>query len=82
MDIKQKIKEITIKILSLKTISEDLTQSNCENWDSLRHLFLMIELESVFGISFYPDEIERMKTLLNIELIVEEKIKNLSKQNV
>jgi acyl carrier protein len=70
MDFKQKIREILIKILSLDTIPDTLAQENCEYWDSLRHLFIMIELESAFGISFYPAEIEKMKTVQEIERIV------------
>lgn len=40
----------------------DLTcsQKSCEQWDSLAHLNLIVELESEFRVSFEPEEIADM----------------------
>lgn len=38
------------------------------NWDSLRHLNLVLALEQEFGVEFTPEEIEQM---LSVELITD-----------
>ena len=38
-------------------VSADISQKNCERWDSLRHLTLASELEDAFDIELEPEEI-------------------------
>ena len=60
----------------IKTISEVLktevnmntSQKNCDKWDSLMHIHIMIALEGAFDISFEPEEIARMT---NVNLIMQ-----------
>ena len=56
------------KILKISNnkISENLNTKNCEKWDSLAHLNLILSLESEFKISF---DIDKVSKLLSYKLI-------------
>ena len=56
----ERILEIMKAVFGLETIDETCSQKNCEKWDSLAHLNLIVELESEFDISFEPEEIGSM----------------------
>jgi acyl carrier protein len=73
---KEEIKEILKNILGIDTVPDDISQQNCDVWDSMHHLQLIIELEEKFNISFEPEDISEMKSLFTIE----DKIKNYSKR--
>lgn len=45
-----------------------------DSWDSVQHLNLVLALESRFGISLAPEDIERMKTLGAVSEVVGSKI--------
>ena len=74
MEIKQRIKTVISRIFEINVVPDDISQKNCEKWDSLRHLNLVVELESEFGISIEPEEIAVMKTMQDIISIVSAKI--------
>tara|TARA_B100000780_G_C21111507_1_gene449213 strand:- start:922 stop:1152 length:231 start_codon:yes stop_codon:yes gene_type:complete len=54
-----KIKKIMAKILEINTdnISNGLSPTDIDNWDSLRHLMLIVEIEKEFEIKFTDDEL-------------------------
>jgi len=54
-------------------IAKELAISDCENWDSLRHLNLVVALEAAFEVSFEPEEIIQMKSIADIEKILRKK---------
>lgn len=74
MNIEQQIKDVLKRTFGITEISDDISQKNCEKWDSLRHLNLIVELESEFDISIEPEEMAVMKTLQDIISIVSAKL--------
>lgn len=66
---KDKIYEILGNIFEIdpNNISENLTQNDIDNWDSFRHLQLIVDLENEFGISFDNEE---LVSLIDIKTIV------------
>ena len=54
-----KIILIMEKIFGQK-VNNEITQKSCENWDSIRHLNLIIALELEFNENFEPEEISEM----------------------
>jgi acyl carrier protein len=70
---KEKIKEIMSSVFGIKNVSDDISQTNCESWDSLKHLNLIVELEDTFNVSFEPDEIAVMISLNDITKILQRK---------
>lgn len=65
-EIIDQIKEVMRRTFNLNEIPGDISQYNCEKWDSLRHLNLIVELETVFNVTFEPEEIVRIKDFQDI----------------
>lgn len=61
-------------VLGLESATTALSQQNCDKWDSLRHLNLIVELEAEFGIEFEPEEISEMKSFEDIRRLLTDKI--------
>ena len=60
--------------LGLEKADTGISQANCENWDSMRHLNLIVELESAFDVEFGPEEIAEMKDYERIKYLLENKL--------
>jgi acyl carrier protein len=70
---KEKIIEIMSEVFEIP-VSEfpaEIKQENIDNWDSLRHLNLIVELEDVFDKSFEPEEISEMISMDKIIEMIE-----------
>lgn len=65
MSDKEKVKKIIAETfeVSLEEMPENPSQKNMSEWDSLRHLNLIIELEAGFDMCFEPEEISKMNDL-------------------
>lgn len=69
-----KILSILKNVLELESVPEEVSQQSCEKWDSLRHLNLIVELESEFKVEFEPEDIAEMKSFKDIERILKQKM--------
>ena len=58
--------------VNIEDINDSTTINDCDNWDSMRTLFIVSDLESEFQIQFEPDQIERMKSFKIICEIIKE----------
>ena len=68
-----------IKVISetLETsINATTSQDNCDKWDSLRHLNIVIALEEAFAVSFEPEDIAKMKCIKDIGKILNNYLNN------
>lgn len=70
----EKIIEIMKSVFNTGDITTATTQSNCEKWDSLHHLNLIVELEDAFDMEFEPEEIAEMKSFGAVKKIIESKL--------
>jgi acyl carrier protein len=63
-----KIKEVMSNVfnIDINSINIKSSQDNIENWDSLKHMNLLVALEEEFCIEFDDDSIE---DLINFQLI-------------
>ena len=61
----EKVKEIAAQIFECE-VNDETTQNNCEKWDSMHHLNLVVELEMEFDVSFIPEEIAQMTSIKEI----------------
>ena len=61
-----KVVSETLEIQANKETSQD----NCDSWNSLQHLTIIVALEDVLGISFEPEEIVNLKSVKEIEKII------------
>ncbi len=69
----QKIIEIMKEVFQTSDITTETSQSNCEKWDSLHHLNLVVELEDAFDLEFEPEEIAEMKSFEAVKNTILEK---------
>ncbi len=70
---KERIKEVLATVLK-QEVDDTTSQTNCSDWDSLRHLNIIVELEMAFDISFEPEEMGEMKSVSDIERLVKRKL--------
>tara|TARA_B100002052_G_scaffold295184_1_gene321209 strand:- start:2255 stop:2488 length:234 start_codon:yes stop_codon:yes gene_type:complete len=73
---KNDIKKVmaSVFLVDENEISDDISQSNFEKWESLQHLMLIVDIESKFGVSFEPEEIVEMTSLELIEKYLVQKL--------
>jgi acyl carrier protein len=66
----QRIKNVMASAFTcdISEISENASPDTIEQWDSLKHMNLIVALEEEFGVTFSEDEIVEM---LNYKLIRE-----------
>lgn len=69
----EKIIKIMKEVFQTPAITTETCQSNCEKWDSLHHLNLIVELEDTFDLEFEPEEIAEMKSVKAIKNIIIDK---------
>lgn len=62
----EKVLEILKNVLELDNVDATCSQENCEKWDSMAQLNIVVELESEFGVSFEPEQISEMKSVKDI----------------
>ena len=72
---KQKIETLMADLFNLKNedITDSLTMTNTDGWDSLKHMELIVSIEQTFSIELTFDEIVAMQTLKDIKKILKEK---------
>ncbi len=74
MNLKEQVKEIMREVFEVNEITEDISQKNCERWDSLRHLTLASELEEALDIELEPEEIAEMTDFARVIAMLESKL--------
>jgi acyl carrier protein len=67
---REQIKEVMKQVFKMEHIKDTITQKNCDKWDSLNHLNLIIALEQRFNISIEPVDIVKMTSLDQIENLI------------
>lgn len=72
-----KIKEVMSAVfeIPLESIADDTSSDNIENWDSLRHLNLILALEEEFGVSIPDEEVGNLVNYKLIELVINDLLK-------
>ncbi|MBD3581389.1 acyl carrier protein [Flavobacterium selenitireducens] len=56
------------------SITESLTASDVDGWDSLTHMILISEVEKSFGITFKLKELNKMKNVGDMIEIIASKL--------
>lgn len=71
---KEKVIKIMKDVLEMDEVSMNTSQDNCENWNSLRHLNLVSELEDEFDVEFEPEEIAEMHSVNCVIEVIKKKL--------
>jgi acyl carrier protein len=61
--------------IPLESIVDDASSDNIENWDSLRHLNLILALEEEFGVSIPDEEVGNLVNYKLIKLVINDLLK-------
>ena len=69
----EQLLQIFREVLETNDIEETVSQANCETWDSIHHLNLILAIETGFNISLEPEEMEQMQDFATALKIIEEK---------
>ncbi len=71
-----KIKEVMSTMLEIpvEEINGETSQDTVDQWDSLKHMNLVVALEEEFDIEFEDEDIENLLNYKLIKLTVEEKL--------
>jgi acyl carrier protein len=56
---------VTLRVPA-ERISDEFSPADCSNWDSVRHLMLMLAIEDKFEISFSEREIAELRKFTTI----------------
>jgi acyl carrier protein len=51
-----------------------MTADDVEGWDSMNHIFIVVEIEKRFGIKFQAAEMEELKDVGELAALVREKV--------
>lgn len=70
-----KLVQIVAKVLEVdvSTISDESNAKNTPNWDSMRHIELLLAVEVAFGVQFNMAEITSMQNLGDMHRLLLEK---------
>jgi acyl carrier protein len=61
--------------IPVESIADDASSDNIENWDSLRHLNLILSLEEEFGVSIPDEEVGNLVNYKLIKLVINDLLK-------
>jgi len=72
-----KIKQVMSAVFEIpvESITNDSSSDTIENWDSLRHLNLILALEEEFGVTIPDEEVGNLVNYKLIELVINDLLK-------
>lgn len=73
-DRKETLYRVFRTTLGIDRVDDTLSQRNCEQWDSLAHLNLIVALEEAFDLSFEPEEMGSMHSHAEVEAVLARKL--------
>jgi len=70
----QKLKEVLSRIfsVSLEMITDEASPDTIHNWDSLRHMNLVLALEEEFDMEFTDDQVVEILSYKLIKIVLKE----------
>ena len=54
-------------------LKPSMTAEDVEGWDSMNHIFIVVEIEKRFGVKFQAAEMEELKDVGELAALVREK---------
>ena len=69
----EKLKDILSKVLLIdkQQISDELSRKTVKEWDSMAHLMIVSEIESVFDVTMEDEDIMEIQTVADIKKTLE-----------
>jgi acyl carrier protein len=55
-------------------LKPSMTADDVEGWDSMNHIFIVVEIEKRFGVKFQAAEMEELKNVGELAALLREKV--------
>ena len=55
-------------------LTPETTADDVDGWDSMNHIFIVVELEKRFGVKFQAAEMEELKNVGELASLVKQKV--------
>jgi acyl carrier protein len=55
-------------------LKPSMTADDVDGWDSMNHIFIVVEIEKRFGVKFQAAEMEELKNVGELAALVREKV--------
>ncbi len=55
-------------------LTPETTADDVDGWDSMNHIFIVVELEKRFGVKFQAAEMEELKNVGELAKLVQQKL--------
>ena len=55
-------------------LTPEMTADDVDGWDSMNHIFIVVELEKRFGVKFQAAEMEELKNVGELALLLKQKL--------
>lgn len=74
--VQNRVVEIVATIFNapLESVNLESSPATLENWDSMGHLMLVLELEQQFDLQLAPEEVEKLASVQGIVTLIESKV--------
>ncbi len=59
--------------ISPEEVTPETSTQTAENWDSFRHLQLILSLEGEYGVQFDPQQVPELTTVAKLQQALEQK---------
>ena len=69
----EKVLALVKNVLEIDSIDVNCSQDNCEKWDSMALLNIVVDLQDEFNVDFEPEEISKLKSIKDILAALKEK---------
>jgi acyl carrier protein len=56
------------------SLRPETTAEDVDGWDSMNHIFIVVEIEKRFGVKFQAAEMEELKNVGELAVLVHEKL--------
>lgn len=75
MQVEEKVEGVLADVLQVPAdgITDDLAMQDVEAWDSLKHMELIVALETAFDVQLTFDEIVAMRSVREIKRVLAER---------
>ncbi len=67
---REDLREVFQAVFEIDSVSEDDSVETIPNWDSVRHLSLILALEERFGVTFEAEKIPELTSVRAIEAAI------------
>ena len=76
VEISDQLRDVFRQVLEDDTLelTPETTADDVDGWDSMNHIFIVVELEKRFGVKFQAAEMEELKNVGELAALVKHKL--------